>query len=267
MRRETGPGFVPDANLLMGRNNSMDLYGRSSMIVNMIEMGALTAISPLQKRGQSATSWVAERLRHAIVSMEFPPGTQLSEGEVAARFEVSRQPVREALISLSRIGIVQVLPQRGTIVTKISTRHMMQVRIAREALESAIVKQACERFDPVIRSSIDAILETQARAAAEGDYLAITSADSQFHSALSAGVDCEMIWQMVLDVKAHMDRVRHLTLQDRGSMRILVQQHRDIVDAIDARDPEQAERAMRHHLLEILRDLPRVLAERAEFFE
>lgn len=222
---------------------------------------------PTQKQGQSATSWVAERLRQAIINMEFPPGTRLSEGEVATRYDVSRQPVREALISLSRIGLVQVLPQRGTIVTKISTRHMMQVRIAREALETAIVQRACERFDPVIRGSIDAILETQARAATEGDYLTITQADSQFHAALAGGADCEMIWQMVQDVKAHMDRVRHLTLQDRDSMRILVRQHQDIIDAIDARDPEQAERAMRHHLLEILRDLPRVLAERADYFE
>lgn len=218
-------------------------------------------------KAQSATRSVAERLRQAIISMEFPPGSRLSEGEIATRYDVSRQPVREALISLSRIGLVQVLPQRGTIVTKISTRHMMQVRIAREALESAIVQRACERFDPIIRSSIDAILETQARAAAEGDTVTISTADSQFHAALAAGADCEMIWQMVMDVKAHMDRVRHLTLQDRDSMRILVQQHQAIVDAIDARDPERADHAMRHHLMEILRDLPRVLAERATYFE
>ncbi len=253
--------------LFYGHIHSMDLYGRSSANVQKRLMEAVIIQHPPQKLGQSATHWVAERLREAIIGMEFPPGTRLSEGEIAARFDVSRQPVREALISLSRIGLVQVLPQRGTIVTKISTRHMMQVRIAREALETAVVQRACDRFDPIIRSSIDSILESQARAAAEGDHIAIAIADSQFHAALAAGADCEMIWQMVMDVKAHMDRVRHLTLQDRDSMRILVQQHQAIVDAIDARDPEQAERAMRHHLLEILRDLPRVLAERADYFE
>lgn len=223
----------------------------------------LTAAKPVR----SATGAVTEQLRQAIIAMEFPPGTRLSEGEIATRYDVSRQPAREALISLSRIGLVQVLPQRGTLVTKISTRHMMQVRIAREALETAIVQRACERFDPVIRSSIDSILETQDRAAAEGDYLTITQSDTQFHGAIAAGADCEMIWQMVLDVKAHMDRVRHLTLQDRDSMRILVRQHKAIIDAVDSRDPEKAEHAMRTHLLEILKDLPRVLAERADYFE
>lgn len=228
---------------------------------------AAAPAAPTPIRPASATRYVTEELRQAITRLELPPGARLSEGEIATRYQVSRQPVREALISLSRIGLVQVLPQRGTLVTRISTRHMMQVRIAREALETAIVTRACERFDPVIRASIDAILETQARAASEGDYLTITAADTQFHGALAAGTDCDMIWQMVLDVKVHMDRVRHLTLQDRESMRILVRQHRDIVDAIDARDPERADKAMRTHLLEILRDLPRVLAERSDYFE
>lgn len=230
-------------------------------------MDSFSTTATASKPVRSATGAVTEQLRQAIIAMEFPPGTRLSEGEIATRYEVSRQPAREALISLSKIGLVQVLPQRGTLVTRISTRHMMQVRIAREALETAIVQRACERFDPVIRSSIDAILETQERAATEGDYLTITQSDSQFHSAIAAGADCEMIWQMVLDVKAHMDRVRHLTLQDRDSMRVLVRQHRAIIDGIDARDPEQSEHAMRTHLREILKDLPRVLAERADYFE
>lgn len=224
-------------------------------------------VRALLPKGVSATGYVADQLRHAIISMEFPPGTRLSEGEIAGRFAVSRQPVREALISLSRIGLVQVMPQRGTIVTRISTRHIMQVRIAREALESAIVQRACERFDPVIRQSIDTILETQANAAEAGDTGAIATADSQFHAALATGAECEIIWQMVQDVKVHSDRVRHLTLENRETMQTLVSQHREIVAAIDARDAAAAEAAMRHHLREILRDLPRVLAAYPTYFE
>ena len=218
-------------------------------------------------RAPSATRQIELALRDAITSLELAPGMRLSEIDLASHFAVSRQPVREALIALSRIGLVQVLPQRGTLVSKISTRHMMQVRLARTALESAIVQRACEHFDPVIRASIEAILETQARAASDGDHLTIASSDTQFHAAIAAGTHCEMIWQMVLDVKVHMDRVRHLTLQDRDSMRILVQQHRAIIEAIDARDPEQAEAAMKHHLYEIMNDLPRVLAQNADLFE
>ena len=97
--------------------------------------------------------------------------------------------------------------------------------------------------------------------------LTITSSDTHFHSAIAAGTDCEMIWQMVLDVKVHMDRVRHLTLQDRASMRVLVDQHTAIVKAIDSRDPDRAEAAMKHHLYEIMHDLPRVLAENGDLFE
>ena len=108
---------------------------------------------------------------------------------------------------------------------------------------------------------------TQARAARANDTLAIASADSQFHAALATGADCELIWQMVQDVKVHSDRCRHLTLQDPTTMATLVEQHRAIVDAIDARDAPAAEAAMQCHLQEILRDLPRVLAAHPDYFE
>ena len=229
-------------------------------------MGKLRVL-PRPERVLSATRSVEEQLREAILRLEFLPGTRLSESEIAARYDVSRQPAREAILALSRLELLRVLPQRGTVVTKISTRYMMQVRIAREALETAIVVRACERFDPVVRASIDALIDTQRRAAATGDHLLLSQADSQFHAALAAGADCELIWRMVLDTKIHMDRVRHLTLQDRASMQILVEQHRAIMDAIDSRDPERAIAAMRRHLLEILSDLPRVMVEHADLFE
>jgi DNA-binding GntR family transcriptional regulator len=236
-------------------------------VANVTQLSSPPRAATGADRTLSAARQVEMVLREQIISLEIAPGSRLSEVDLAIQNHVSRQPVREALIALSKIGLVQVLPQRGTLVTRISTRHMMQVRIAREALETAIVRRACERFDPVIRASIDAILETQARAAAEGDSRTITSSDSQFHAAIAAGADCEMIWQMVQDVKVHMDRVRHLTLQDRASMRILVEQHRAIITAIDTGEPEQAEAAMKHHLYEIMHDLPRVLAQNADLFD
>ena len=85
--------------------------------------------------------------------------------------------------------------------------------------------------------------------------------------ALAAGADAELAWQTVVDVKCHMDRVCHLTLQDRTSMLGIISQHETIVAAIDARDAEAADKAMRHHLTEILRALPQVLTDRADLFE
>jgi len=83
--------------------------------------------------------------------------------------------------------LVRVLPQRGTVVVKISARQMMQVRFAREALETAIVRRACERFDPLIRSSIGPMITAQRRAARDNDHAVFQEHDERFHAALAAG--------------------------------------------------------------------------------
>lgn len=229
--------------------------------------GAATSASRLPQSVDSAAQQVEQALRRAIVRLELPPGARISENEVALRYGVSRQPAREAMIALAKIGLVRVSPQRGTVVVKISTRQMMQVRFTREALETAIVRRACERFDPMIRSSLNTLIAAQRQAALDNDHISFQDHDERFHAALAAGADAELAWRTVIDVKCHMDRVCHLTLQDRASMLRLIGQHKSIVAAVDARNADAADTAMRHHLTEILRSLPRVLAERAELFE
>jgi GntR family transcriptional regulator, rspAB operon transcriptional repressor len=215
----------------------------------------------------SAALQIEQALRRAIITLELPPGIRLSENEVALRYGVSRQPAREAMIALAKIGLVRVMPQRGTVVVKISTRQMMQVRFTREALETAIVRRACERFDPLIRSSLHSTIAAQRQAALDNNHVSFEEHDERFHAALAAGADAELAWRSVIDIKCHMDRVCHLTIQDRASMLHLVTQHEAIIAAIDARDADAADKAMRHHLTEILRALPRVLADRADLFE
>src|SRR5476651_2651803 len=81
-------------------------------------------------------------LRQDIVTCAIAPGAFLSEKEISTRFNVSRQPVREAFIKLAEAGLIQVLPQRGTFVRKISLRRVADGRFIREALETAVVRRA-----------------------------------------------------------------------------------------------------------------------------
>ena len=85
---------------------------------------------------------IVSRLRHAIVTMRIKPGEKLSEQEIADRFGVSRQPVREAFIKLAEAGLVRVLPQRGTLVVKISVAAVEDARFVREAIECAVTREA-----------------------------------------------------------------------------------------------------------------------------
>ncbi|MGK9234287.1 GntR family transcriptional regulator [Inquilinus limosus] len=220
--------------------------------------------------GQSFES-VARRLerelRRAIVALELPPGARLSEQEIAQRHGVSRQPVREALIALAKTRLVEVLPQRGTVVVKLSVRRMAEARFVREAVEVALVRRACEGFDRSSRERIDDLLDAQEKAASRGNHGDFQRTDELFHIAIAEGAGCGLAWMAVEDIKAHMDRICALTLPGPEAMLPLIEQHRAIMAAIDARDPDAAEQAMRHHLTEILRALPRIEAEHPELFD
>ncbi len=195
----------------------------------------------------SAAQRVESELRRAIIAMELPPGARLSEQDIAVRHGVSRQPVREALISLAKTRLVEVVPQRGTVVVKISVKKMMEVRFVREAIETAVVRRACEQFDPRARLRIDDLIDLQEKVARRDDHLAFQRYDEQFHIALTEGAGCPLAWHAVADIKAHMDRVCQLTLPGTQAMLPLVEQHRAIIARIDARDGDSAVAAMHHH--------------------
>src|SRR5258708_20018751 len=107
----------------------------------IMKNAALTSPRPMVA-SDSAAQHIEQALRRAIVTLELRPGERLSENEVALRFGVSRQPAREAMIALAKIGLVRVVP-RGTVVVKISTRQMMQVRFTRQAPATAIIPPPC----------------------------------------------------------------------------------------------------------------------------
>jgi GntR family transcriptional regulator, rspAB operon transcriptional repressor len=214
----------------------------------------------------SAAQRIENELRRLIIALELPPGSRLSEQDIAERHGVSRQPVREALIGLARTRLVEIQPQRGTTVVKISVRKMMEARFVREAIETAVVRRACASFDQQSRERINDLLEMQEQAARRDDHDAFQRYDELFHIALAEGAGCPLAWEAVQDIKAHMDRVCQLTLPNPEAMLPLIDQHRAIVAAIDARDEDTAAEAMRHHLTEILRTLPRVEAEHPDLF-
>lgn len=215
----------------------------------------------------TTASLVERDLREAIISLDLKPGSRLSEQEIADRLGVSRQPVREALIALGRSKLVDSRPKWGTVVVKISARQMMEARFVREAIETAVVRRACETFDPWVRTTIDGILARQRAAQEAQDFNRFRKEDEQFHVAIANGAGCPLAWGVIADIKAHIDRVCNLQLRKAESMMRLINEHQAIVAAIDARDADRAIKAMQDHLHGILADLPSLEAENAELFE
>lgn len=216
---------------------------------------------------ETTASQLEKELREAIVRLQLLPGAHLSEQEIANRYGVSRQPVREALIALAKSDLVQIRPNRGTVVVRISLEKMYEARFVREAVEVAVVRRASDNFDPWVRERIATNLELQRQAVEKGEPEVFRQLDGQFHIMIAKGARCDMAWTAIADMKAHMDRACNLTLKYPQAREALLAQHVGIMSAIDAHDANGAEKIMREHLQSILHDLPAVEAAFPDMFE
>jgi DNA-binding GntR family transcriptional regulator len=221
----------------------------------------------LGRSGEPIARQVARTLRRAIVTMQIRPGEMLSEQEIAVRLGVSRSPVREAFIKLGEAGLVRILPQRGTLVVKISSALVEDARFIREAIECAVAREAASRGDREATGQLADSLARQRRAARAQDLSAFFTLDEEFHRLLAEAAGRPAAWRTVEDLKPQMDRVRFLSMPDATPLGVLVEQHTAISDAVTAGDADAAEAAMRLHLREILRSLPQLAARHPELFE
>src|SRR3546814_732062 len=176
---------------------------------------------------------VARALRHAIVTMQIKPGEMLSEQEIADRLKVSRSPVREAFIKLGEAGLVRILPQRGTLVVKISQRSVEDARFIREAVECAVAREAARIRDPMALDRLADSLTRQRRAARAKDVQGFFSLDEEFHQSLAEAAGRPAAWRAVEDAKPKMDRVRYLSMEDATQLAVLVCQHAAIFAAVN----------------------------------
>jgi len=207
-------------------------------------------------------------LRQSIIQMVLAPGRALSEKEIADTFSVSRQPVREAFIRLSEAGLVEVKPQRGTYVVKISQQAVLEARFVREAIEVAVVKLAAKKgIEPSVLKELHDLVERQRRCLEPHDYDRFYHLDEAFHRTLSLGVRQQAAWKVIEEVRAQLDRVRYLSVPHSTPLERLVDQHNHIIAAIEARDVKRAEEAMMLHLREILVSMPDLIRRFPDMFD
>ena len=204
-------------------------------------------------------------LRQRIISADLTPGTFLSESEIGNEYGLSRQPVREAFIKLSEEGLLEIRPQRGTLVRKISIDAVLDARFIREAIEADIVKIVAKESDPAVVSELRRLIEVQ-QGISQTDPAAFLKTDEKFHKTLAEAAGKSSAWKVLEGLKSQLNRVRFLCSWQL-SMSKVIEQHEIIVEAIAESKPNKANTAMRKHLREVLKDIRSVAQEYPEFFE
>lgn len=207
---------------------------------------------PSSERPPPAGVQAYAALRHAIVTLRLQPGQPLSEQGIAQQLGISRTPVREALIKLAEVGLIEVLPQRGTFVRKISLKAVKDARFVREAIELAMLREAVGRLRPGFFAAARELVAAQRTAAAGNDLERFMALDDAFHRSFAVATDRGHAWTVVETQKAQMDRVRYLSLPGATPVDRLIDQHEAILHAVERGDAPAAEAAMREHLGEVL---------------
>lgn len=157
---------------------------------------------------------VLEGLRSAIISLRLMPGTPLSEAAVASVLGMSRTPVREALRDLSVIGLIDIFPQAGTVVSLIRMSLIQQEIFVREALEGANLFDVMRNLDADGRLRIQSSIDLQASNLKATDITGFFSNDEAMHRLMFELTGRLPVWTLVSQAKQHIDRARLLVTRD-----------------------------------------------------
>ena len=226
----------------------------------MTSPSAMVDLTPPPKLADQVFGALYDR----IVQLELLPGARISEGEVAEQFEVSRQPVRDAFYRLSQIGLLMIRPQRATIVSPIQAEAVLQARYIRTAIEVETIRIAAKSVLESTIEELDRQIEDQDKAARRGARRLFHELDDKMHRTIFEAAGKGFAWALVRDNKAHMDRIRYISLES-GAQRAF-DEHIGLLDALRAQDPDLAEARMREHLGRIAVTLEKATRERPELF-
>ena len=185
-------------------------------------------------------------LKENILHLELEPGSMVSENELALQLGLSRTPVREALMSLAKVRLIEVYPQRGSAVSLIDYDLVEEACFMRRVLECAVVELACENACYEDKVELEDNVALQERCLKGGRLEALMQLDNELHRLLFRIARKEQSWEIMTGFMAHFDRVRSMSLGTVNERNVA--DHRAIVQAVVSGDAAQARRLMESHL-------------------
>ena len=197
--------------------------------------------------GEGAREYVLRVLKKNIIECALKPGQMLSENALTEELNVSRTPVREALVELSKIDLIEVLPKRGSRVTKINYALVEESNFARKVLEKAIVEICCDLEKPQDFFRLEENLKLQKRFLYMSNQSRLLELDDEFHQLLFQMAKKSHVYDYLEDIRIPFDRIRYLSLLVIFDLQT-VNDHIEILNAIRQRNKEEALAVMDKHL-------------------
>nr|WP_163501975.1 GntR family transcriptional regulator [Halomonas socia] len=215
---------------------------------------------------QTVSAEIYRKLREEIVTLKRPPGSSLSDKELSARFQVSRTPVREALMKLAEEEMVSIIPYSGTFVTKVHAETLRNSQFVRVALECTSIEDAPTNMTASGLSTLRTIIRKQEAEIGKADRSSFYQLDEAFHQQLFEMAGHGDAWPIVNRVKAQLDRARYLAITHESRLYEVVAEHRRIADALEKRDSTASREALLAHLTAAFESIERAITAYRSYF-
>jgi GntR family transcriptional regulator, rspAB operon transcriptional repressor len=202
----------------------------------------------LTKGAYSKADAVYGELKEAILSGALEPGSLIDKTDLCERLHVSRFPVSAAVSRLAYDRLVDVAPQHGSFVARISLDDARERLFIRSALEGDIAAEAARRLTRADKDALAANLRQQVAAVAVKDRAKFYALDVAFHQMLTARLSLARSADALESLRVHLERTRRLTMLSSEQLRASLTEHAAIAATIEAGDPGTARDAMKQHL-------------------
>ncbi|MFV0344192.1 MAG: GntR family transcriptional regulator [Anaerocolumna sp.] len=215
---------------------------------------------------ETAREYALRVIEYNIISNHLLPGSMVSENELAKEMGISRTPVREALIELTKIKLVEIYPQRGSYISLIDTVLVEEARYVRLLLEQSMVEMACEMASKEDILALDENIRLQEFYLTEAHRDKLLELDNGFHRLLYKICNKTFTYELISKMMAHFDRVRSLSLSVIKDSKN-ISDHRNLLDAIKSNDVTLAREIITKHLSRYKLDEEQLKKEYPDYFK
>lgn len=215
---------------------------------NLAYKNLIFALENVANMSENVVQRLRDEIENGIISNDFAPGERLDEVQLATRFGVSRTPIREALMQLNAIGLVEIRPRRGAIVIDPGPHRIFEMFEVMAEIEGMAGSLAARRLTDDDRTAILAAHADCKRSSSAGDSDAYYYDNERFHRAIYAASHNDFLSEQCVALHRRLQPYRRLQLRVRNRVATSFSEHDAVVEALFAGDAERARTLLRQHV-------------------
>lgn len=201
------------------------------------------------------------------MTMMLEPGTDVSVQKLSERYGVSRTPVREAVVRLQQSGLVEIYPQRKTVVSKIDLNRVHEEWFIRNSLESTVIEGFICNCSELVTDTMKELINKQKKYLDKEHFREYYSKDNRFHQLFFETAGQVLAWKTIEDVSSHYNRIRLLYGKINGVEQSLIEEHEKMVTAARNSDVETMRKVVMEHSNNLLDQVKSMSKQYPHFFQ